>query len=585
MRLVNICSKCDKPLERIGSVKLTDTLAINSYKCGHAFTEPIDHVDEAHGLVLKSVNRDKSARQYQEDGVKFIVESGFNCILADQMRLGKTPQALMALASRYKERTPALILVRSANLWQWINEYKVWTDSLPLGIYPIMGTKSFIPPGFSAYIMSMDTFSRGDMVDRLLTFGFRVVIVDEAHSFKNPESKRSKALIQFLHQISKEEITHVIPFACGVCKHEWEESVTVETNGSTGNRTVEKVAYCPSCHAWNKHSTHHEKIRKERKCGAVLLTGTPIKNRADEYFVPLNIVAPDVFPSLKAFRNQWLDSTGKRVLQYRLESFKRLIAPFILRREKEDVYTDIPKINRMFTVITIEDKLLKDLYNAALDRLEEKMNQSRSSKVGGFNFFDSIGELATLRKICGLAKVEWAVNYLDVCREEESGKKYAIGFHHHGVKDQLTAFLAPSGVMTLDGTDSPERKYEVMTKFRTAPELNVLIGMQAGKEGLEFVYLEDALVLERQWSSADEEQFEFRFYNPDKEFLKSRGLNPEKRTSIEYIVAKGTVDEFFYELVEEKRKIFGETIANNWDLTTDPATFKQLCERAVSHRL
>ena len=42
-------------------------------------------------------------------------------------------------------------------------------------------------------------------------------------------------------------------------------------------------------------------------CGIIMLSGTAIKNRAEEYFVPLNIVAPERFPSLERFRCDWLN--------------------------------------------------------------------------------------------------------------------------------------------------------------------------------------------------------------------------------------------------------------------------------------
>ena len=87
--------------------------------------------------------------------------------------------------------------------------------------------------------------------------------------------------------------------------------------------------------------------------------------------------------------------------------------------------------------------------------------------------------------------------------------------------------------------------------------------------------------MEREWSSADEEQFEFRFYNPDPDYLKARGLE-NKVTNVEYVIAKGTIDEFFYDIVEEKRRIFGETIGTNWSLGDDPTTFKELIERTLA---
>lgn len=577
MKLIKNCVKCGKILEEMERLSFSALEDFVTYKCGHS---AVIEKEQRKELVFTSADRTKNfeARDYQKKGVEFIVESGFNCIIADQMRLGKTPQSLLALANYKDTKTPCLILVRSANLFQWVREYKTWTDTLPLGIFPIQGSKSFIPPGFSAYIMSMDTLSKNGMVPKLLQFGFKLVIVDEAHSFKNTDSKRSQALIQFLHEISKEEITHVFPFRCMNCNHEWEEKVTKIV--SEKDTTIRKAAYCPSCNAFNTHSVHKESIneKKERKCGAILLTGTAIKNRADEYFVPLNIVAPEKFPSLDRFRKEWLeqDNSGKykRVKPYLVDKFKETIAPHVLRREKEDVYTDLPPLNRMFTVIEIEDEKLKNAYNKILDKMEREM-----SERSNFTFFDSIGDLMMLRQICGQAKIAWTVDNVEETLKNSDNAKIAVGIHHHSVRDRLAYELEQFGVVKLSGEDSSEKKDFVMRTFEKSTDRVMVINMLAGGVGMDFHYCNNVLILERQWSSADEEQFEFRFYNPDRSIMGNRSTN------IEYILARGTIDEWFFDMVEEKRAIFGETIANNWSLDTDTTSFKELVQQTISHRL
>jgi SNF2 family DNA or RNA helicase len=531
MKLTEKCLLCDKPFILKTETPVFGQGVLNEYKCGHSF-----FVESSKELAIvkneldfDSADATKHAREYQKTGVEFIRDSGFNCVIADQMRLGKTPQSLLALKNSYAERTPCLILVRSANLWQWIREYKVWCDTLPLGIYPIVGSKGWIPPGFSAYIMSMDTFSKGGIVQKLLAFGFKLVIIDEAHSFKNPDSNRSQALVQFIQKISEREIVKEVPF------------------------------------------------KTERECGIVMLTGTPIKNRADEYFVPLNLLAPQKFSSLERYRRDWLvqDAKGKwsRVNPYRLEQFKKEISSYVLRREKEDVYDSLPELNRMFTVITIEDERLKEAYNKVLDKIEADMESKTN-----YTFFDSFGELMLLRQICGMAKVNWTADYAETMLMDSDNSRLAIGIHHHSVRDTLSYKLSNIGCLKLSGEDSAEQKDRIMTKFEHSPERILIINMLAGGVGMDFHYCNNVLILERQWNSADEEQFEYRFYNPDKSIKTAS-------TNVEYIVAKGTIDEFFYDMVEEKRAIFGETIANNWSLQDDASSFKELMNRTVASRL
>src|ERR1017187_7240682 len=229
------CPICQKQLVEAKTVEIGGSKLIQ-YKCGHLFSRDLTKVDQDQ-LDFNAVDgSDKVARQYQKDGIQAIIESDFNLILGDQCRLGKTPQALLALKNKYTERTPCLILVRSANLWQWIREYRVWCDSLPNGIFPVISTNAWIPPGFSAYIISMDTFGANSRCkcghrfheteckgngkscsckvyqsdgagirDKLKDIPFKLIIADEAHSYKNSDSNRSQALVDFVSYFNTEE--------------------------------------------------------------------------------------------------------------------------------------------------------------------------------------------------------------------------------------------------------------------------------------------------------------------------------------------------------------------------------------------
>lgn len=607
MRLVNDCPICSKPLIELSTTEL-GTTKLKNFKCGHSFTE--DKLTlQTETLDFSSVDGKFQARNYQKIGVQFIIDSEFCCVIGDQMRLGKTPQSLLALKNAFIQgkKKQALILVRAANTYQWLREVKTWvTNGDTLGVYMVTGTKDWIPPGFKIYVMSMDTFSRrgtcktcehqfhegecknkkcncrvcipaGDaMSDILLKFGFDLVIVDEAHSFKNTDSNRSQALTAFLKEIERSETVQTIPFTCMLCKNTWEETITIKIQLGDALKRVSKTSHCPKCFAQQSQSAGAH-VKVTRKCGIVMLTGTAIKNRADEYFVPLNLIAPEKFPSLDSFRKNWLvqDQRGKwsRVNPYAFDQFKTLISKYVLRREKEDVYKELPKLNRIFTVIEVSDERLKKAYNRVLDQIESNMG-SRAE----FSFFANIGELQQLRQICGMAKVPFIADYAETFISDSEKAKVAIGIHHHSVRDTLAEILSTYGCLKLSGEDSPERKDRIMRNFEHSPEQLLIINMLAGGVGMDFHYCDNVLIAERQWNSADEEQFEFRFYNPDPS-IKTRPTN------VEYIIAKGTIDQFFYEMVEEKRAIFGETIGNNWSVETDQTSFKQLLERTVASRL
>lgn len=523
------CDICGKRLEAVETVSLNNDETYRSYKCGHCFILSKDfktsNLDNVNYSAIDFSG--KTARNYQVEGVNFILKSDFKCLIGDQMRLGKTPQSLLALQNAIKDKTfgtvenPCLIIVGGANIWQWVREYKTWTDSLPNGIFPIVeGSKQWIPPGFSSYIISRDTFSRKGMKEKLGALGFKLLIVDESHSFKNGEANRSQALVEFIRDYG---IKHFI-----------------------------------------------------------FLSGTSVINRADEYFTVLNLLDPAEFSSLDKFRKAWLekDEKGKwaRVNRFRIEEFREKIAPYVLRREWADVYADIDKTkpNRMFQVVKIESDHMKKIYNAALDVLAEKQAEGAGQKVL------SAG-LMTLRRIVGMAKVKFVADYVDIFLDERDDARIAIGLHHEDVLNQLKNAIGPNRCLQLTGKDDPARKDWIMRYFQTSKERVLLINQLAGGEGMDFSYCQDVVNIERQWSSAKEEQFEARFFNPDPEFRRKNNIN--RITNIEYFIAQGTIDEWWYDMVEQKRQIFGETISNNFDIDQSPMDFKELLNQTLQGRL
>src|ERR1035437_5814825 len=142
-----------------------------------------------------------------------------------------------------------------------------------------------------------------------------LVIVDECHSFKNPDSARSQALVAFLQDISISELDRTLHLECAACEHQWDKQIRIKINLRTnrGKLTHYERGECPKCGAQSAQQTEHTLTLEDRTKGLVMLSGTPIKNRAEEYFIPLNLMRPDIFTSLDSFRRRWLtqDDKGK----------------------------------------------------------------------------------------------------------------------------------------------------------------------------------------------------------------------------------------------------------------------------------
>lgn len=482
-------------------------------------------------LRLNSLSNRFHAYQFQAEGVEFIQKTDYKCLIGDKMGLGKTVQAILALANdQVGDKFPSLYVVRSSTVWQWLSMHKEWGSSNPLGIFMIRGSKNFIPAGFGCYVLSMDTLGRlvefetdrwgealpgSEKLNKWLEkIGIKSVVVDECHSFKNIDSKRSKALEIFL--------------------------------------SLAKIKY------------------------EIYLSGTAIKNRADEYYFTLHRLFPEYFPTLESFRHQWCekDDKGKfsRIKPHRLEEFRSLIAGRVLRREKGK---DLPPFRRTTITVSIENPKFKSQYNKALDELQESMDR-KGDKVSARDVQDN---LMVLRRIVGNAKVDDAIEYVDEFLDENEDEKIVIGVHHHSVRDTLYAKLIARGhqPLKLSGEDSADAKNNILGQFRKPLHRVLIISIIAGGTGIDGLQIcHNVLVLERQWNCADEEQFEFRFNRDGQQ-------NP---VLCEYMIAKGTVDDFFTKNVERTRVVFHETVGNDYrEDYEDKQDFREDMDEILRNRL
>lgn len=585
MRLRTACPVCSKPLDLKSECKILDSV-LREYKCGHSFLESAADTSHAE-LDLTSCTGTKQAFDFQKDGIEFVFKTDFNCLIADPMGLGKTIQSLLAARNAKDRFKHILVLVKSATQYQWFYESKEWYDAGLWSTYLIKGSKNFIPPGFNIYILSMDTLSRltksKDGTASLKALDIDLVIVDECHSFKNPDSARSQALVAFLQDISQADVTREIDISCPMCRAKWTESTTIKINlrQNQSNITSRHYTNCKQCGSRVVVGADHTSLNDtQRKKGLILLSGTPIKNRADEYFIPLNLLKPEVFTSQARFRSRWLvkDFNGKynRISPYMIDEFRELTSNFIIRREKNEVLS-LPPFRRTFQYIQSEDENFKKAYNKALQELE------RAVESDGCGWMNVEPHLITLRRIIGMAKCDAAIEHVEEFIETTEDEKIAIGIHHEAVRDRLFYEFQTRGYnpLKLSGEDSAERKSQIQNLWLTDSSRRVaVINMLAGGVGLnlQLPQCQTAIGLERQWNAADEEQFEARFFG--------RGAveTMPKNFLIEYIIASGTYDQWFTDLVESKRQICGETL-DGWNLKSDSDSLKDLVHQTLQGRL
>lgn len=470
-------------------------------KCGHVIQG--EHLVNSTDKQIENLTSldDKKLFHYQCEGVNFVLKSGVRCLIADEMRLGKTVQALGALAMNESELLPFVAFVKKKNAVQWQRETMRWLGEDKFAQVVTAGSDILLP-GAIGYIMSYDLPRRfPDLMSNLKTLGVKTVILDECQQIKNTESQRAR-YVRELFQF----IPHVIA-----------------------------------------------------------LSGTPIKNNTPEYFSVLNILRPSIFPKFASFIYQWCDTYYDRISgKYktgglaRPELFHSRTKDFILRRTraevKDQINLSVDQVTRRF-VFNDLSKEVEKRYEIALEEFLEEYENSNKSFSDESNILSKISKL---RYLTGLSKVDDAIDFAEEFLTS-TDRKLAIFVHHKDVGDIINLQL--TGIMAAMGLEAPVHMPEDAEKdFALAPNKRIaILSTLAHGEGTTLPTCSDALMVERQWNPANEEQAEARFIHVD-----------QKADIIEctYLIAVGTIDEMFSELVERKREIVTKTLGGSslpWD--------------------
>jgi SNF2 family DNA or RNA helicase len=110
-----------------------------------------------------------------------------------------------------------------------------------------------------------------------------------------------------------------------------------------------------------------------------------------------------------------------------------------------------------------------------------------------------------------------------------------------------------------------EERVKLLDKFRNDDDFRVMIAPTlAMGEGYDLEFVETAILLEREWNPAKEEQVEGRFIRATPESIE-KAKRGELKATVVYPVAVDTIDEFFAELVERKRQYVKETLDGKSD--------------------
>lgn len=449
---------------------------------------------------------------FQRAGVAFLEAAGGTAIVGDEMGLGKTVQAL-AYLQLHPELRPAVIMAPASLKINWERETAKWLTTAK-STAVLSGTKAAALPVADIYIINFDILHA--WLPALLKIAPAIVIADEAHYLKTKSAQRTKAARRLFL--------------------------------STGR--------------------------------AILLTGTPVLNRPAELWPLLNLVAPAAWPDFFSFARRYCDAKQKEIRvrggakrmvwdfggASHLPELHAAIRPFMVRRLKADVLTELPAKRRV-TVPMELDAVARARHNEILERTRLAIREAieNDGAIGGA----VLAQIEELKQDAVRGKLPQALDWIGDFIESE---KLVIFATHKFVVAELVAAFGSAAVQITGDTPMAERQAAV-DRFQSDPACRLFVGnIKAAGVGLTLTAASNVAFLELDWTPGNHAQAEDRCHR----------IGQPNSVTAWYLLAANTIDEDIFAKLEYKRRVTATVTDGSADADL---TFESTLLSEVAHTI
>jgi SWI/SNF-related matrix-associated actin-dependent regulator 1 of chromatin subfamily A len=444
--------------------------------------------------------------EFQKYGVAFIESRNGNAILADQMRVGKSVQSLLWISECSPKRTLVLCKVTLKETWR--REILKWMPRATICVIEGHYYKDSQLPNADFYIINYDIIAVKRRIDGIEKIFFRKDVL---------RKKPQNLIIDECHYV----------------------------NSMTAQRT--------------------KAVRRLKSIPHIIpLSGTPL-DKPVQFFVALNLVAPDLFPSYKDYTERYCDpKTGKDGKKdysgaSNMEELHHILkSTIMLRRTRKEVMPDLAEVKPIIIPLPLSNR---NNYVMAEHGTIESLNYAFGDEVWEVNT-KSKNILEKLKQTVIAEKLEACIEWIKGTLEQEN--KLVVFATHIKTIDILRDGLIEYNPVVVDGRTPQKKRQKARDKFTDNDNCHVFIGnTKACKEGLDLSATDVSCTVELDWSPNDHDQSGDRIVHIHKKGAKLLSY---------FLIAEDTIEEAIMRVLDRKRKVIsklmdGKTVKNEKLLT------------------
>ncbi len=291
------------------------------------------------------------------------------------------------------------------------------------------------------------------------------------------------------------------------------------------------------------------------------LTGTPIENRLGELWSIMAFCNPGLLGSADQFARQFANPIERQddphIKAQVSRRLRRLLSPFLLRRTKAEVLTDLPPRTEIVHEV-VPGARERALLEALRQQAEQSVGGALATGVaGGQGRFQMLAALTRLRRAAcdpRLVAPELGLVGAKVQEFEQLATELVAGRHKALVFSQFTDFLAllrerldAAGLhyQYLDGSTPAAERNKRIAAFQAGEGDLFLISLKAGGFGLNLTMADYVIITDPWWNPASEEQASARAHR----------IGQQRPVTVYRLVTQGSIEEKIVRLHRSKRDL------------------------------
>jgi len=305
----------------------------------------------------------------------------------------------------------------------------------------------------------------------------------------------------------------------------------------------------------NPYSKTYESLCRLKSLHRLVLTGTPIENKLLDLWSQMNFINPGMLGNLPFFKETYVDNIEKNN-PFVVANLKNIIKPFLLRRHKQDVLTELPEKQEQVVYCKMsvsQEKIYEAEKSKIRNEILDKINQGQTAKKMSVNILQAmlrLRQIANHPSLCNLDSDDGSGKFDEIIRGIENvideGHKVLIFSSFVSHLEIIKEHLETTGIRYAYLTGETRNRESMVSDFQKNENIPVfLISIKAGGVGLNLTQADYVFIIDPWWNPAVEEQA----------ISRSHRMGQENKVFVYRFISENTIEEKIQTLQQEKNKL------------------------------